>query len=167
MTLQDFNLLSSEDCRRELGLCCGSLRWVDGMEKARPFVTMDALISKADEIWANMEEKDAMEAFAHHPQIGGVDRLREKFASTRHWAGDEQAGVKEAEEAVLQALAEGNAAYLEKFGYIFIVCATGKTAREMKDLLYARIPNSPKIELGIAMNEQHKITKIRLHKLLS
>jgi 2-oxo-4-hydroxy-4-carboxy-5-ureidoimidazoline decarboxylase len=167
MTLQDFNQLSSEDCRKELGLCCGATRWVEGVEKARPFSSMEALLQIADEVWDAMEERDAMEAFAHHPQIGGVDRLREKFASTRHWAGDEQAGVKEAEEAVLQSLSEGNAAYLEKFGYIFIVCATGKTALEMRDLLYARLPNTPEVELGIAMEEQHKITKIRLHKLLS
>ncbi len=167
MTLQDFNTLSAEDCRRELGLCCGATRWVEGMEQSRPFATIEDVMAAADQVWNSMGKGDAMEAFAHHPQIGGVDQLREKFASTRHWTGDEQAGVREAEEAVLKALSEGNATYLEKFGYIFIVCATGKTALEMKDLLYSRLPNPPDMELQIAMEEQHKITKIRLQKLLS
>jgi 2-oxo-4-hydroxy-4-carboxy-5-ureidoimidazoline decarboxylase len=108
-----------------------------------------------------------LEAFLHHPKIGSLDALAAKFANTAQWASGEQASVQSASKAVLQALADGNTAYEQKFGYIFIVCATGKSAEEMLALLQARLPNPPKTEIGIAMAEQMKITLIRLEKLLN
>ncbi len=90
-----------------------------------------------------------------------------KFASTSAWAEGEQASVKQASQATLEALAAGNTEYERKFGYIFIVCATGKTADEMLALLQARMPNKPEDEILIAMGEQDKITRIRLEKLLA
>ena len=133
-----------------------------------PIADAKVLLHQATKIWNDLTEADWREAFTHHPKIGGdVAALREKFASTSTWAEGEQAAVKEASQATLEALAAGNTAYEQKFGYIFIVCATGKTAAEMLALLQARLPNTPEIEIIIAMGEQDKITRIRLEKLLA
>ena len=131
-----------------------------------PFQKKEELFAAAEEIWFKLLPNDWLEAFAHHPKIGDVDSLRAKFASTRQWAEGEQAGVNAASEETLQALAEGNAQYESKFGYIFIVCAAGKIAEEMLAILQARMPNDHVTELQIAASEQSKITKIRLEKLL-
>ena len=112
-------------------------------------------------------ETDWREAFTHHPKIGDVDALREKFASTAAWAAGEQGAVRQASEATLQGLKAGNEAYEQHFGYIFIVCATGKSADEMLALLQARLPHSPAEEIHVAMAEQAKITRLRLEKLLA
>ncbi len=112
-------------------------------------------------------DADWLEAFAAHPRIGDVDALRAKFAATAAWASGEQAGVAGASESTLRALAEGNRDYEAKFGHIFIVCATGKTADEMLGLLRERLANEPDAELAVAAAEQAKITAIRLRKLLS
>ncbi|NUO80414.1 2-oxo-4-hydroxy-4-carboxy-5-ureidoimidazoline decarboxylase [candidate division KSB1 bacterium] len=136
------------------------------MAQRFPFQTKEELCAAAEEAWFKLLPNDWLEAFAHHPKIGDVDSLRAKFASTRQWAEGEQAGVHEASEAVLLALAEGNAQYENKFGYIFIVCATGKSAAEMLAILQARLLNDHATELQIAAVEQSKITKIRLEKLL-
>ena len=96
-----------------------------------------------------------------------MEALREKFASTSTWAEGEQAAVKQASQETLEALAAGNEDYERKFGYIFIVCATGKTADEMLALLQARLPNTPADEILIAAGEQDKITRLRLEKLLA
>ena len=108
-----------------------------------------------------------MEAFAHHPKIGDLKGLEEKFASTKAWAGAEQAGVQQAGKQIVEEMAKLNEDYEKKFGFIFIVCATGKTAEEMLALLQSRLPNNYKEELRIAMMEQNKITRLRLHKLVS
>ena len=108
---------------------------------------------------------DWLEAFAAHPRIGDLDALRKKFASTANWCAGEQAGVAAADEAVLTALADGNRAYEARFGYIFIVCATGKSAAEMLAILTARLANDPEVELKVATAEQAKITRLRLEKL--
>ncbi len=120
----------------------------------------------ATKCWDACLEPDYLEAFSHHPKIGDIDSLKKKFASTATWASGEQAGVNAADQATLEQLAEGNNLYEEKFGFIFIVCATGKSAAEMLDLLKQRLPNNREDELKIAAAEQHKITLIRLEKLL-
>ena len=133
-----------------------------------PVANAETLMQQATTSWNDLSEADWREAFTHHPKIGGdVAALREKFASTSTWAEGEQAAVKEASQATLEALAAGNTAYEQKFGYIFIVCATGKTAAEMLALLQVRLPNTPEVEIIIAMGEQDKITRIRLEKLLA
>ena len=109
---------------------------------------------------------DWKEAFAHHPKIGDFESLKKKFASTRGWAEQEQSGSQNASMAVLQALALANQTYENRFGYIFIVCATGKSAEEMLKILESRLNHDPKIEIKIAAQEQDKITKIRLEKLI-
>jgi len=133
-----------------------------------PVAAAETLLHQASAIWNTLSETDWCEAFSHHPKIGGdVVALRQKFASTSAWAEGEQASVKQASQAKLEALAAGNTEYEQKFGYIFIVCATGKTAEEMLALLQARLPNRPVDEIKIAMGEQDKITRIRLEKLLA
>ena len=133
----------------------------------RPFADKGAALAAADAAWTETNEKDRLEAFAHHPRIGGKDALRAKFAATKAWAQGEQAKVAEADEATLDALEKGNADYEAKFGFIFIVCATGKSAAEILALLKARLPNDSRTEIESAAAEQAKITKIRLEKLLT
>lgn len=167
MTIDDLDDLSEDMARAELRRCCGSELWVRGMLARRPWGSKAGLLAAADSAWTPTKEADWLEAFSHHPRIGGKDALREKFAATKDWSRGEQSAVSAADEATLDALARGNADYEAKFGFIFIVCATGKTAAEMLALLDARLPNDRRTELLNAAHEQAKITKIRLEKLLS
>ena len=166
MTLNQLNRLDDAAARAALERCCGARRWVDGVCAARPFRDRAALFEAAERAFGGLERADWLEAFAHHPRIGDLASLRAKYASTAAWAGEEQRGAAGAGEAVLTALAEGNRAYEERFGYIFIVCATGKSADQMLALLRARMPNPPEREIGNAAGEQMKITRLRLEKLL-
>lgn len=162
--LTQLNTASREEAAAQLERCCGASRWVQGMLERRPFASPEALFAAADQVWQTCQREDFLEAFRHHPKIGDLEGLRQKFARTAAWASGEQAGVQQADESVLLGLAEGNAAYEARFGYIFIVCATGKRAEEMLALLRARLPSSPEEELHIAAGEQAKITRIRLEK---
>jgi len=135
------------------------------MTAQRPYATWDQLEAASESLWPTLSEQDWKEAFAHHPPIGDREALRAKFGSTRAWATGEQAGTVAASEEVLEALAQGNAAYHERFGYIFIVCATGKSAEEMLALQHARLPNTPDTEIAVAAAEQQKITRLRLRKM--
>ena len=150
--------------RDALARCCGSRRWVDAMATHRPFHNLDAVVRAAAEVWDSLGKQDWLEAFSHHPRIG-EKALREKFAATANWATGEQAGMTTASDDVIRALADGNDRYFDKFGYIFIVCATGKSAPEMLDILRSRLPNDPETEIRVAAAEQKKITEIRLRKL--
>ena len=134
-----------------------------------PFIPADDMIElmeDAEEQWWQCTEEDWKEAFSHHPKIGDVESLAKKFASAAQWASGEQSGVNAASKETIEALAESNRLYEEKFGYIFIVCATGKSAEEMLGLLQARLKNNPGAEIQIAADEQSKITKLRIEKLL-
>ncbi|MBN8825595.1 MULTISPECIES: 2-oxo-4-hydroxy-4-carboxy-5-ureidoimidazoline decarboxylase [unclassified Spirosoma] len=166
MTLPELNEAPVSELKAALTACCGSSAWVKDMVKLFPVDSRETLFEQAEMIWFACSEADWKEAFAHHPKIGDIGSLRSKFASTRNWASGEQSGVAEASEEILRRLAEGNRLYEEKFGYIFIVCATGKSASEMLNILESRLPHSPEKEIQIAMQEQNKITKIRLEKLL-
>jgi 2-oxo-4-hydroxy-4-carboxy-5-ureidoimidazoline decarboxylase len=135
------------------------------MARHRPFDSEDALLDAAERIWWALEPADWLEAFAAHPRIGDREALRAKFAATAAWSAREQAGVEGAPEDILQALADGNQRYFDRFGYVFMVCATGKTAEEMLALLRQRLPNDPDREIRIAAAEQAKITRIRLENL--
>jgi 2-oxo-4-hydroxy-4-carboxy-5-ureidoimidazoline decarboxylase len=148
----DFGTL--DEARALLTKACGAHRWVDRMLMRRPYGSREALLAVAREEWFALDEADWREAFAHHPKIG--QKSADKVAS------QEQSGVSGAASNVLTALAEGNRAYEEKFGYIFIVCATGKSADEMLALLHQRMPNDAATEIRIAAEEQSKITALRL-----
>lgn len=117
-----------------------------------------------DEWWA-LDPDDWKEAFAAHPRIGDREALRNRFAETRHLAAREQAGVDGAPEDVVTALAIANERYEQRFGFIFIVCASGLTAEEMLRMLHARLRNDPDAELRIAAEEQANITTLRLKRL--
>ena len=135
------------------------------MLKSCPFYDLESLIRSANSHWQEIQGADVLQAFEAHPKIGDVSSLREKYSNTKDIAGNEQSGANEADEQTLQMLASGNTAYENKFGYIFIVCATGKSAAEMLDILNTRLPNSAPQELPIAAEEQRKITQLRLEKL--
>jgi 2-oxo-4-hydroxy-4-carboxy-5-ureidoimidazoline decarboxylase len=168
MTLEELNHLPKTALAEALQKCCGSTAWVENMLAAFPVSDVETLMDEASTAWNKLTEADWREAFTHHPKIGGdVAALREKFASTSTWAEGEQASVRQASQETLEALAAGNTEYEQKFGYIFIVCATGKSADEMLALLQARLPNKPADEILIAAGEQDKITRIRLKKLLA
>ncbi|MEO6732204.1 MAG: 2-oxo-4-hydroxy-4-carboxy-5-ureidoimidazoline decarboxylase [Ferruginibacter sp.] len=166
MTFHDLNLLPKDELKKELYKCCGSANWVS---KMLPFFPMDDLVElleDAEEQWFACTENDWKEAFGHHPKIGDTNSLKTKFAETAEWASDEQSAVNAASEQVIADLAKANADYEKKFGYIFIVCASGKTAVEMLNMLLQRLSNTPEEEIDIAADEQNKITLLRLQKLI-
>jgi OHCU decarboxylase len=142
--------------------CCGSARWVDGMMARRPFGGQPALQATARDVWLALDEEDWREAFTHHPKIGDRESLQRRFPSTHHLSAREQKGVECAAVDVLTELADGNRIYEEKFGYIFIVRAAGRTAEEMLTLLRARLENDPHTEIHIAAAQQAEITALRL-----
>ena len=167
MTIDQLNRLSEADAIAAFTQCCACARWVERMEIGRPYEGLSEMLEISDRIWEECDLDDYLEAFQGHPRIGDVESLAKKYANTKGWAGGEQKGVEGAERAVLERLAKGNIDYEEKFGHIFIVCATGKSAAEMLALLETRMPNDPKTEVMIAAEEQNKITRIRLKKLLA
>ena len=171
MTLHEFNILPKQKLMEELTKCCGSSAWVKRMLPFIPADDMIELLEDAEEQWWLCNEEDWKEAFSHHPRIGDLESLTRKFASTADpiaigWASGEQRAVTAASKEMIGALAESNLLYEEKFGYIFIVCATGKSAEEMLGLLQARLKNNREEEIQIAADEQNKITKLRIEKLL-
>jgi 2-oxo-4-hydroxy-4-carboxy-5-ureidoimidazoline decarboxylase len=160
--LRELNEAPEADVRAILFRACGSSRWVDRMMARRPFATDARLLFAARNEWFGLTEADWLEAFSHHPRIGDRSALESRFPKTHDLSAKEQAGVGAAHEDVLTALADGNNAYVEKFGFIFIVCATGKSAEEMLDLLRERLTHDRANELRIAAEEQAKITALRL-----
>jgi|TARA_R110000737_G_scaffold213910_1_gene230907 2-oxo-4-hydroxy-4-carboxy-5-ureidoimidazoline decarboxylase len=166
MNLAQLNELTIDEATHTFMQCCTSAAWVEKMVQARPFADKKDLETKADIAWQGLAEADYLEAFEGHPQIGNVDTLRAKYANTKELASGEQSSVSEATEQVIESLAQGNADYLEKFGFIFIVCATGKSAAQMVALLQARLPNDKVTELINAAEEQRKIFHLRLEKLI-
>jgi 2-oxo-4-hydroxy-4-carboxy-5-ureidoimidazoline decarboxylase len=166
MKLEQFNQCPEVEARENLTRCCGSERFVDLMLAKRPFASKAEILSDAEIIWEKLAEEDWRQAFLHHPKIGDLSSLKEKYGNTKEWAAGEQRGAAEASSQTLEDLAAGNEAYEKKFGFIFIVCATGKSASEMLYLLKQRLPNDPQSEIKIAMREQNKITMLRLEKLL-
>jgi allantoicase len=150
------NTRTDEDARRELAACCGSSRWIDEMLKERPF---EDVLATADAVWSSLTPDDWREAFAAHPRIG--ERKNDRFSSA------EQSGASGASSSTMGALAEVNRQYEERFGHIYIVCAAGKSAGEMLAMARTRLGNSKDDEIRVAAEEQRKITRLRLLKLVS
>jgi OHCU decarboxylase len=140
--------------------CCGSRNWAAQMLAARPFRDVVQLEVLATDVWWRLAPADWLEAFSKHPKIGEKGKVSQ-------WSSEEQSGMNSAASNTAKRLALLNQTYFEKFGWIFIVCATGKSAEEMLSLLEARLPNKRDDELRIAAAEQNKITLLRLRKLLS
>lgn len=166
MNLQQLNTLTDTDAADAFQQCCAAPDWIAGMVAARPYADLTSLCATASEVWSAMDEANLLEAFSAHPQIGNVDSLRAKYAGTKTLAAGEQSSVQQADETVIEKLAAANHEYLQKFGFIFIVCATGKSAGDMLALLEARLHNNRAGELANAATEQLKITLLRLEKML-
>ena len=166
MTIQEFDRMDKKSAMEVLQTCCGARSWQEKLMEHFPFGSEENLADKATKVWYHAcVEQDWLEAFSHHPRIGDIKSLEKKFASTAHLAGEEQSGVSGASRDTLEALSAGNIAYEQKFGYIFIICATGRSAGEMLQLLHERLHHAPQDEILVAMGEQHKITLLRLGKL--
>ena len=170
--LKWLNSLSAAEAVEQLLQCCGSQQWASQMAERRPFQTIESAIETAGEIWWSLDRNDWLEAFRSHPKIGektpGEKRAAEPItAKARGWSDEEQAGVTTASDETIDALTTLNRAYEEKFGYIFIICATGKSSDEMLAALRERIQHDATAELPIAAAEQNRITALRLKKLLT
>ena len=166
-SLTRLNALDKEAARQQFLRCCGAQRWARKMAAARPFKNASVLNKASDAAFELLKEADWLEAFAQHPEIGDIESLRERFSQIGHWAGTEQSGTGAASEATLRALSEGNRLYREKFGFIFIIRATGKSADEMLADLNARLPNDYETEVRNAAEQQIQITRLRLRKMLA
>lgn len=165
--IDELNQLSREEAASELVKCCGSIEWAQAVAAERPFKSVDELLATSDRIWWLLEPADWLDAFSHHPQIGEQQSERPQAAEASRWSAEEQSGTSGTDDDTRATLVAANRAYLNKFGYIFIVCATGKSAAEMLSLLQQRLPNDSEAELHIAAEEQRRITHLRLRKLLT
>ena len=164
--LDTLNSLAPQVCRAELLKCCGSARWAERMAAARPFDGINSMLESADKIWWELDAEDWLEAFSHHPKIGEKRAAVVQSAEAARWSEQEQSAARTVEEETRAELLALNRAYEERFGFIFIVCATGKTGEEMLALLKERLRNDKDTELRIAVEEQRRITHLRLRKLL-
>lgn len=162
MVADYLNALPPDAARAALTRCCGSHRWVDAMLAARPFAGDAALFHAAERAWWALDRKDWLEAFARHPRIG-----EQGGGGGDAWSEAEQAGAARGGKDVRAALADGNRAYERRFGHVFLICATGRSADEMLAELERRLGNDPAAELEIAAGEQARITRLRLEKLVT
>jgi 2-oxo-4-hydroxy-4-carboxy-5-ureidoimidazoline decarboxylase len=167
ISIEHLNSLDSDHLHEALLKCSGSRVWCEEMSRLRPFSGEEDFVEKSRRAWEKLSIEDWLDAFRSHPKIGDVENLRKRFSSTAAWASAEQSGVSSASEETLKGLAEGNARYEDRFGHIFIVCASGKTAEEMLSILNGRLGNERRVELGIAIGEHQKITQLRIEKLQS
>jgi OHCU decarboxylase len=166
MELELLNALGRAEAEQALLQCCGSSRWAREVAAGRPYENVEALITHANEIWKSLDPADWLEAFRSHPKIGEKKAAASISEKSRQWSGQEQSGVSNASRETVDSLATLNRVYEEKFGFIFIICATGKTSEEMLAALRERLENDATRELTIAAAEQGKITELRLRKLL-
>jgi len=169
ISVEQLNGLSADRASDLFRACCGSSRWVAAMVSRRPFFSRDAVLRAGDDEWTATRESDWLEAFSHHPRLGEkVSAVGGDSALARGWSASEQSTVA-ATGAGADArigLARLNQEYERRFGFIYIVCATGKSADELLDLAHRRIENERDTELRVAAEEQRKITRLRLEKLL-
>ncbi|WP_263357515.1 2-oxo-4-hydroxy-4-carboxy-5-ureidoimidazoline decarboxylase [Acidicapsa ligni] len=163
--LAAWNRKSAQEATGDLLSCCAANRWAAQLVALRPFADEEALYSAADQVWAEMEETDWMEAFLAHPRIGHR-KTPHASAQSSHWSQQEQSSVNTAQSGVLEELAAGNQRYEERFGFTYIVCASSKSADEMLAILNRRLPGARQAELREAAEQQRQITQIRLRKWL-
>lgn len=158
MLLSEFDTLPPDDAARVLGEVCSSPGWVSRLVEARPYGSLDALIARAADVLAGLDETEVDDALAGHPRIGE----RCAHASSRR----EQSGVAGAGAQVLDALATGNRAYEERFGHVYLVCANGRPAGELLAVLRGRLGNDPATERRVLRAELREINRLRLERLL-
>jgi 2-oxo-4-hydroxy-4-carboxy-5-ureidoimidazoline decarboxylase len=166
ISVAELDAMPGSQANKLFAECCGASRWVSAMLSRRPFRSRAVVLSTADEIWRSLHPADWREAFSHHPRIGERKSAMPQTERGSAWAAGEQSGVERARDDVRAELAAANREYEQRFGYIFIVFATGKSAEEMLALARERLRNDPDTELRIAAEEQRKITWLRLNKLL-
>lgn len=164
--LEWLNSLTEDEAFKEFQACCGSRSWATEMVNARPFDNVDQLKTVARDVWWKLESSDWLEAFRSHPKIGQKKPEAAASQKAQQWSGQEQSGVQNAARQTMDSIAQLNEEYEARFGYIFIVCATGKSSEEMLAILQERLANDPGDELRIAAQEQTKITELRLEKLM-
>jgi allantoicase len=165
-SLERFNRLPRQRALRALLDCCGSKKWSQQMAACRPFAGESELFEAADKTWSALAREDWLEAFLHHPPIGETRATARPSATASRWSAKEQSSAQKAAPEVLEALAAQNRAYVEKFGFVFLICATGKSSDEILNAFRQRLPDDPDTELHVAAEEQRKITRLRLEKLL-
>ncbi len=165
--LRALNALPAPDAQKALLSTCASSTWASAMVKKRPYKSLDDLVTKGRDAWAKATDADILEAFGAHPRIGEQKPVGHATLQSKSWSGGEQSKVTHASERAKKRLAAANAAYEKKFGRIYIVCATGKTAEEMVAIAERRLKNGPAKELKVAAIEQGKITELRLRKLVT
>jgi len=165
--LARFNRAPAESARKMLIDCCGSQDWAQQMLAHRPFSDVACALDLADKVWAGLDRDDWLEAFRHHPAIGAKRGKKAQSETARRWSKGEQSMAQEADAETVTALAAANRAYQTRFGNIFLICATGKTSKEILEALQQRLSNDPETELRIAADEQRKITRLRLEKLFT
>ena len=166
-SIKRLNDLNAAEATAEFLKCCGSTKWARAMTAARPFASEQELFAKADDILSSLEDEDWRQAFRAHPKIGEKKAATAQSQQEQKWSAQEQSGVAAASVEAISQLAERNREYQDRFGFIFIVCASGKSSDEMLAILNSRIDNDPQTELRIAAEEQSKITRLRLEKLLN
>jgi len=165
--LEWLNALPPEQATKEFLQCCGSTRWAEGVVSQRPYASIESLLTAARDTWSSLSESDWLEAFRSHPKIGERKAAASVSEQSQQWSGQEQASVATASQETVESLANLNCAYEQKFGFIFIICATGKSSAEMLSALRERLENDPATELPVASAEQSKITELRLKKLVN
>jgi 2-oxo-4-hydroxy-4-carboxy-5-ureidoimidazoline decarboxylase len=165
--LTRWNGLPKEEAASEILPCCGSKTWAAGLASKRPIRDAASLIETSDAIWRSLGESDWLEAFQSHPRIGESRAEKSVAAQSSAWSEQEQQKAAAADEAVKTALKWGNREYEHKFGRIFIVCATGKSAAEILEILRRRLHNDEAAELQQAAEEQRQIMHIRLNKWIA
>ena len=161
------NRLGADEARAALLSCCGSTRWAGEVAALRPFWDVGQLLRIGRRVWFELGGEDWLEAFRAHPRIGESKADADTGPEARRWSEGEQARAREASAGTLDELARANREYEERFGFIYIVCATGRTAEEMLALLRERLSNDPDTELRVAAEEQWRITELRLKKFLN
>ena len=165
--LARWNSMTSEKAVREILPCCGSHGWARAMAVRRPIRTEVDLLAACDAVWKGLPVSDWLEAFQSHPRIGDSKTPSGASAQSAAWSRTEQQKVGTASDPVKVALTEGNRAYEQRFGRIFIVCATGKSAQEILEILERRLRNDDKTELLEAAEQQRQIAHLRLRKWLN
>jgi OHCU decarboxylase len=164
--IEKLNRLGEEEAHAALLACCGSARWARAVAALRPFWDVGQLLKIGARVWRELDREDWLEAFRAHPRIGESKAAADTGEDARRWSESEQARARSSSADTLAALAEGNREYEERFGFIYIVCATGRTAEEMLANLRGRLTNDPDAELRVAAQEQWRITELRLKKFL-
>jgi OHCU decarboxylase len=165
-TLAAWNAAGETEARNAMLACCGAKRWADAMVALRPIASVAVLSEEADRVWSTMQEADWLEAFACHPRIGERKVSAHAGAQSATWSRAEQAQTSVASENLLAEIAVGNQTYEERFGFTYIVCATGKSAEEMLAILKRRMESTRDAELREAAEQQRQIIQIRLGKWL-